>query len=322
MIMAMLSMAAGWRLQANDEASGVGNASRPFMVDPSTQKLSANKVHAEMEDPKFQEQHLEDQWKRMEGGLPSLVQLHGLESAKANYTPWKALVAGGLLTMHASASRLPSVGPLAIPGSARHLREKASQWRPFSQMHPAVQPTLPPAQQAALQEMHSLKGWDLVLQKRGVSVWKRGHRSIDERASFAVRASIEIPTSAREVADILLTRDYDVIRRFNPTVVDGRDLEWHDEEGKERTTYVLTKPIWPLKARDFVCNMRHEILEGAELIHTSPATHARAPKPTKRIVRGKLTGLHLVESKTEDTCLYTCIHEIDPGGAAPRSLVN
>ena len=64
-----------------------------------------------------------------------------------------------------------------------------------------------------------------MLNKRGTKVWKRGQDATDERAPFAVKATIEIPVPPSEVADILLTRDYDVIRRFNPTIVDGADLE-------------------------------------------------------------------------------------------------
>ena len=39
-------------------------------------------------------------------------------------------------------------------------------------------------------------------------------------------------------------------------------------------------------------------------------------------VRATLRGLHLLEPRGPDRCLYTCVHEIDPAGNAPRKLVN
>lgn len=174
---------------------------------------------------------------------------------------------------------------------------------------------------AALRELQDEGEWVMVLERNGVRVWKRGHAASDERAAFAVRATIDIPTvSPADVASLLLTRDYDVIRRFNPTIVRGEDVEWRDNN-KERTTYILTKPVWPLKPRDFVCDVRHESFDGSELILNAPASHPRAPAP-KNTVRGELRGLHLCETDGGAGCRYTCVHEIDPGGAAPRPLVN
>ena len=175
---------------------------------------------------------------------------------------------------------------------------------------------------AALRELQGVEGdWTFVLEKQGVTVWKRGHDAAAEDTPFAVRATIEIPAvAAGDVAAILLTRDYDVIRKFNPTVVRGEDIEWRDGR-RERTTYILTKPVWPLKPRDFVCDVRHEPQpDGSQLILNAPATHARAPAP-RGTVRGELRGLHLCAPRG-DGCQYTCVHEIDPGGAAPRPLVN
>lgn len=176
------------------------------------------------------------------------------------------------------------------------------------------------AKSAALREVQGLgSSWTFVLQKKGVRVWKRGHRGGDE-ASFAVRACARFDCTPRELAQILLTRDYELIRRFNPTVVDGTDLEWRDGR-KERITYILTKAVAFLRPRDFVCRVRHEVHGTSELIVNTPATHARAPSP-RRTVRGELRGTHLVEPAPGGGCLYTCVHEIDPGGAAPRRLVN
>ena len=99
---------------------------------------------------------------------------------------------------------------------------------------------------AALQEVQAMGGWTFVLRRNGASVWKRGGDASDERAPFAVKATILVRAPPRVLAAMLLTRDYDTIRRFNPTIQGGRDLEWRDGR-KERVTYVLTKPIWPLR---------------------------------------------------------------------------
>ena len=95
----------------------------------------------------------------------------------------------------------------------------------------------------ALQELQSAKGWKFVLRKQGVKVWKR--TGCDDNANFAVKATMLYPCSAQELAAILTTRDYDVIRKFNPTVVEGADLEWSNNR-KERVTWILTKAVFPL----------------------------------------------------------------------------
>ena len=173
----------------------------------------------------------------------------------------------------------------------------------------------------ALSELTDTNRWVFVLKKNGVRVEKRGADAKDEHSAFAVKATVEIAVPASDVAAILLTRDYDIIRRFNPTIVDGKDLEWRDRR-RERTTYILTKPVFPLAPRDFVCSVRHERLpSGAELIINEPTTHHEAPVRRGK-VRATLRGLHLVQPLGPNRCLYTCVHEIDPAGRAPRSLVN
>ena len=173
----------------------------------------------------------------------------------------------------------------------------------------------------ALSELTETIEWVFVLKKDGVRVEKRGADTTDEHSAFAVKATVEVAVPASTVAAILLTRDYDIIRRFNPTIVDGRDLEWRDRR-RERTTYILTKPVFPLAPRDFVCSVRHERLRsGAELIINEPTTHRSAPARRGK-VRATLRGLHLVQPLGPNRCLYTCVHEIDPAGRAPRALVN
>ena len=237
----------------------------------------------------------------------------------------------------------------------------------------------PPMVSAALAELRSGDGWEFVLQRAGVAVWKRTGANDD--AAFAVKAVVDVPVPARWLAALLLTRDYSTIRRFNPTVVDGRDLEWcaggvrtlrrptprrkafglsvtrrpavtcvdkdrhtciqaasfitvspaRRDGRKERVTYIRTKPVWPLRPRDFVCRVRHEQLASgdsdggaaggadrdgadtavgaaAELIVNSPTTHAAAP-PCRGHVRATLRGVHLIEPTAAAACRYTCIHE-------------
>ena len=110
------------------------------------------------------------------------------------------------------------------------------------------------------------------------------------------RPQVLVGCSADDLTKLLLTRDYDVIRRFNPTVVDGRDLEWRDGR-RERVTYIETKPVWPLRPRDFVCRVRHTSLpDGAQLVVNTPAADARAPV-YKGLVRGELRGIHFVQPR-------------------------
>ena len=72
----------------------------------------------------------------------------------------------------------------------------------------------------ALQELQSTRGWQFVLHQQGVKVWKR--TGCDDHANFAVKATMTMPCTAQQLASILTTRDYDVIRRFNPTIADDR----------------------------------------------------------------------------------------------------
>jgi len=219
-----------------------------------------------------------------------------------------------------------------------------------------------------------------------IHVWKRGHdvtqQYRQDTAPFAVKASCIIPAPASTVAGLLLSRDYpNVICKFNPTIHDGRDLEWwktrtttsnsrsgsgdhnNPEQHKSngRVTHVLTKPQFFLQPRDFVCwvqwwdgkedcqsnksnNKKKSRLDGllspgSKLIVNTPTQHPLAPAPytaaKTTYCRGKLRGWHYlaplrsVENGTSSSssssscyCQYTCVHEIDPGGWAPRRLVN
>ena len=156
--------------------------------------------------------------------------------------------------------------------------------------------------------------WTKVLRRDGVQVWKRDSDTADETAAFSVKARCVCPVPARVLTGLLTTRDYNVVKTYNPTVDNGHDLEHYPARG-ERVTYILTKPIWPLRARDFVCNVRHLRRPKVDLIVNSPATHRKSP-PRVGKVRGRLAGVHLIESTDATSCTYTMVHQVTPPAAA------
>ena len=133
--------------------------------------------------------------------------------------------------------------------------------------------------------------WSLVLEDgAGVRVWRD---AASTSGAVVLKAEVECPVPPAVLVDILLTRDYELIRRYNSGYDGGRDIEWRDGN-RERISYVRTKPIWPLRARDFVVRCRYEEQPRGAVILNTPATHAEAP-PYDGLVRGTLSGLHLVE---------------------------
>ena len=84
-------------------------------------------------------------------------------------------------------------------------------------------PSWRPSAEFALRDAESADAdWEFVSDKNGVRVWKRlptpagggdGDAEDRVRRPFAVKAVVVMPVPARRVADTLLTRDYDLIRR-------------------------------------------------------------------------------------------------------------
>ena len=161
--------------------------------------------------------------------------------------------------------------------------------------------------------------WSLVLEDgAGVRVWRD---AASTSGAVVLKAEVECPVPPAVLVDILLTRDYELIRRYNSGYDGGRDIEWRDGN-RERISYVRTKPIWPLRARDFVVRCRYEEQPRGAVILNTPATHAEAP-PYDGLVRGTLSGLHLVEPTDGGAgCRYTYTGSMDPAGAVPIAVVN
>ena len=194
-------------------------------------------------------------------------------------------------------------------------------WRPAA---PTAKGSLPPAAASALADAKLDDQWQFVLQQKGVSVWKaceKDEASSETQAPMAIKSSVEVGVPASYLTDLILTRDYDLARRFNPTLDGGEDLEWTDGK-RERISYVRTKPVLFMRPRDFVLRVRREdTKDGVQLVTNTPATHGRAP-PVSGCVRGSISGLHLVEPRGASTCQYTSVHQMDPAGTVPIFVVN
>ena len=171
----------------------------------------------------------------------------------------------------------------------------------------------------ALTDTRSTANWDPVLNAKGVRVWKRVENKEKTSAPMAIKSSVYARVPPRFFTDLLLTRDYDTARLFNPTLDGGSDIEWFSKH--ERISHVRTKPVLILKPRDFVVRVRRESRkDGTELVLNTDTVHRLAPVAQSH-VRGVLNGLHLVEPH-EDGCVYTMTSQMDPRGSIPMVIVN
>ena len=171
----------------------------------------------------------------------------------------------------------------------------------------------------ALSDTRSTANWDPVLNAKGVRVWKRVEHAERTSAPMAIKSQVFAAVPPRFFTDLLLTRDYDTARLFNPTLDGGQDIEWFSKH--ERISHVRTKPVLILKPRDFVVRVRRESrIDGTELVLNANTVHRLAPVAQSH-VRGVLNGLHLVEPH-EDGCVYTTTSRMDPQGVIPMFIVN
>ena len=168
----------------------------------------------------------------------------------------------------------------------------------------------------ALSDTRSTANWDPVLNAKGVRVWKRVEHT---SAPMAIKSQVFAAVPPRFFTDLLLTRDYDTARLFNPTLDGGQDIEWFSKH--ERISHVRTKPVLILKPRDFVVRVRRESrIDGTELVLNAPDVHRLAPVARSH-VRGTINGLHLIEP-AKNGCVYTMVSQMDPKGSIPMVIVN
>ena len=173
----------------------------------------------------------------------------------------------------------------------------------------------------ALSDTRSTANWDPVLNAKGVCVWKRVEHAERTSAPMAIKSQVYAAVPPRFFTDLLLTRDYDTARLFNPTLDGGSDIEWFSKH--DRISHVRTKPVLILKPRDFVVRVRRESRsDGTELVLNTNTVHRLAPVAQSH-VRGVLNGLHLVEpSKDGKGCVYTMVSQMDPRGSIPMVIVD
>ena len=177
----------------------------------------------------------------------------------------------------------------------------------------------PRAMADALADTKSTANWDPVLHSKGVRVWKRVENKKQTSAPMAIKSQVYAAVPPRFFTDLLLTRDYNTARLFNPTLDGGRDIEWFSKH--ERISHVRTKPVLVLKPRDFVVRVRRESRgDGTELVLNANTVHRLAPVAQSH-VRGVLNGLHLVEP-AKNGCVYTMTSQMDPRGSIPMVIVN
>ena len=193
--------------------------------------------------------------------------------------------------------------------------------KPSANYSAAEGTSAPRAMADALADTRSTKNWDPVLHAKGVRVWKRVEHAERTSAPMAIKSQVYAAVPPRFFTDLLLTRDYDTARLFNPTLDGGSDIEWFSKH--ERISHVRTKPVLILKPRDFVVRVRRESrIDGTELVLNANTVHRLAPVAQSH-VRGVLNGLHLVEpSEDGPGCVYTMVSAMDPRGSIPMVIVN
>ena len=171
----------------------------------------------------------------------------------------------------------------------------------------------------ALADTKSTANWEPVLNAKGVRVWKRVEHAERMSAPMAIKSQVFAAVPPQYFTDLLLTRDYDTARLFNPTLDGGSDIEWFSKH--ERISHVRTKPVLILKPRDFVVRVRRESWrDGTELVLNTNTVHRLAPVAQSH-VRGVLNGLHLVEP-AKNGCVYTMVSQMNPKGSIPMFIVN
>ena len=187
------------------------------------------------------------------------------------------------------------------------------------QYNAAAGTSTPRAMADALADTKSTANWDPVLNAKGVRVWKRVENKEKTSAPMAIKSQVFAAVPPQYFTDLLLTRDYDTARLFNPTLDGGSDIEWFSKH--ERISHVRTKPVLILKPRDFVVRVRRESRgDGTELVLNANTVHRLAPVAQSH-VRGVLNGLHLIEP-AKNGCVYTMVSQMDPKGSIPMVIVN
>ena len=187
------------------------------------------------------------------------------------------------------------------------------------QYNAAAGTSTPRAMADALADTKSTANWDPVLNAKGVRVWKRVENKEKTSAPMAIKSQVFAAVPPQYFTDLLLTRDYDTARLFNPTLDGGSDIEWFSKH--ERISHVRTKPVLILKPRDFVVRVRRESRgDGTELVLNTNTVHRLAPVAQSH-VRGVLNGLHLIEP-AKNGCVYTMVSQMDPKGSIPMVIVN
>ena len=224
------------------------------------------------------------------------------------------------MAQKSATSILLGVGVAALAALAATGRLHVSRGdRILTAQYNAEGTSTPRAMADALADARSATTWDPVLNAKGVRVWKRVEHAERTSAPMAIKSQVFAAVPPGFFTDLLLTRDYETARLFNPTLDGGRDVEWFSEH--ERISHVRTKPVLILKPRDFVVRVRRESRsDGTELVLNANTVHRLAPV-AKSHVRGILNGLHLIEPH-KDGCVYTMVSQMDPRGSIPMFIVN
>lgn len=165
--------------------------------------------------------------------------------------------------------------------------------------------------------------WEDLLAKDNLLVWKM---SIKDSPFIAIKATAILDVTPNALSQVLAPGDINIVRSYNPMILDGKDLEYIGKDKK--ISWSVTAPLWPVRARDFVTAItRHRFPDGSMVLVQRATTHKDAPEPspTDDLVRGQiLHGIMLVEPipGSKNRTRFTMVHHFNPGGNIPVWFVN
>jgi len=176
----------------------------------------------------------------------------------------------------------------------------------------------------ALQRLLRHGKWRRITTHRGITVYEQRTAGCEQ---VCLRAEGDLDASAEAILDIFRGTDVKVIRDYNPSYDEGRDIVTFAETGDDtKVSWAVSKGIRPLvRPREFITRVRYvRTPEGAvAVISDGLQSHERAPSLRSSSVRASIiTAVQLVAPRGEAKCHFTSVAQVDPGGALPAWFTN
>jgi len=184
-------------------------------------------------------------------------------------------------------------------------------------------PLIPANEESKLHQMLSSKRWKLVCTSHGVTVYEQ---RMPGSSQLCIRAEGDLNAPMNVVLEIFRKTDIKLIRDYNPSYDDGRDIVPFSELGNgHKISWAVSKAIFPVCPREFITDVRYlRMPDGAiAVLSEGLESHDRAPTLRPSSVRGRvITAIQLVAPLGERRCRFISVAQVDLGGAVPAWLTN